>query len=474
METVWTSKGYRVPKTSELMQKVKKELTIYSEAPQETPGPKPKVVCFRHDNDYLYLPYHYGEQNWGKPRKRFKSLDNQISLEFNGGLRPYQENIIEKTMEHFSSSTRGGILALSTGVGKTVIALKLIAKLNLKTLIVVHKKILLDQWVERINQFLPRARIGIIQGPRAEIEDKDVVIGMVQTLTQREYTRDKFKSISFIIADECHAMCSMTFNEIFFKVQTKYRLGLSATPNRKDGFDRVLGHHLGPVIFEMHLTIVEPYVSVYHLEPNDDIEMSLTRLGKTNLPALVTDIGGNDRRNATITKLLLKKVLENRKVLVLSDRVYQCEKLNEFFRINCTSGHRGDTFIGKKKSEELEYAMGADVIFATYGIFKEGVDCPLLDTLLFATPKTDIVQAVGRILRQRNKNLPEVIDIVDTIGPLKNQYYKRNRWYRGKGYTITHYDQEGDGGFVKNSKNNNDNEDNQKTNMGLCMIKSDD
>jgi superfamily II DNA or RNA helicase len=442
MDTVWSSKGYRVLRTPELLQKVKKELTIYSEAPQEVPGPKTKVVCFRHDNDYIYVPYYYGEKNWGKPKKRFKQEDNTINLTFQGGLRPYQENIIEKTMEHFDDVTRGGILALSTGVGKTCLALYLIPKLGLKTLIVVHKQILLDQWVDRIHQFLPGAKIGIIQGPKAEIDNMDIVIGMVQTMTQREYGRDYFKSIGFLILDEVHNMCSRTFNEVFFKIQTKYRIGLSATPKRKDGFDKVLAHHLGPIIFEMHLTIVEPFISVYHLEPNDQVEMSLTRFGKTNLPALVTDLSANDIRNAIITKILLQKITEGRKILVLSDRVLQCERLHEFFMKNCKSGHWSDVFTGKRKREQLEKAMGADIIFATYGIFKEGVDCPLLDTLLFATPKTDIVQACGRILRQKNIQAPEVIDIVDTIGPLKNQWYKRCRWYKGKNYKIDHYDQE--------------------------------
>ena len=466
MDTVWTSRGYRVPRDPITYQTIKRDLTIFSESPQEIPGPKPRITAFKADSKYIYVPYSYGLKRWGKPKKRFKQEVEKINLQFNGKLRDYQEKIIDKTTSTFQTDQKSGLWSLGTGLGKTAMALYMISILKVKTLIMVHKKILLDQWVERISEFLPKARIGIIQGPKTDIEDKDIVIGMVQTMTQRDYPFGTFKSFGFMALDEIHNFSAKTFNDIFFRVQTKYVLGLSATIKRKDGFEKVLYHHLGDIIYDMHLTIVEPEVLIYHLEPNDQIEMSLTRFGKTNLPALVTDLGQNDTRNSILTRYILDKVKENRKILVLSDRVYQCERLHEFIQKNCKSGHISDTFIGKKKKEELEKAMKADIILATYGIFKEGVDCPKLDTLLFATPKTDIVQALGRILRQKNSNHPEVIDIVDSIGPLKNQYYKRNRYYKSKGYKITHYLQNGE---LENSSDDlNDSNENIK---GKCFIK---
>lgn len=443
METIWTSKGYRIPKLL-MSDRTMKDLTVYSQVKQEFPGPKPKVVCYKNNKDHFLVPYYYGEQQWGKPKKRFKRTYSQLDLEFDGSLRPYQLEIIDKVIKHFEEVSRGGIIAAGTGSGKSCLALYLITKLKAKTIIIVHKQILLDQWVEKIKQFIPQARIGIIQGSKIEIEDKDIIVGMVQTLTQREYPPNTFKNIEFIISDECHTMCSKTFNEIFFLIQTKYRLGLSATPQRKDGFDKVLEFHLGPIIVTYNKTIIEPSVSIYKLSSNDNIEMSMTRWGKTNLPALVTDLGMDDHRNSLLTSIILDRVSENRKILVLSDRVKQCERLKVFFEKNSIGGYVCDTFVGKKKKVDLEIAMEADVIFATYSIFKEGVDCPLLDTLVFATPKTDIVQAVGRILRQVNKNHPEVIDVVDTLEPLKNQYYRRLRYYKDKGYDITYYNQEKD------------------------------
>lgn len=612
--SVWTSKGYCV----DYNPTDAKELTIYSELKSDFPGPKPKNVCYKTSGDKIYIPYYYGEKKYGPPSKKFKRVIHNFELEFKGDMRDYQKEVIDKTLHHFSCTTKGGIWSIGTGMGKclgyntpivmfdknlkmvqnvdigdilmgddgtprvvsslsrgieelfeiiprdcskgytvnkshiltlmdengnivdiplkgyirdkykgvrvssdllgtpdptrvtdeviydknyihnmyakgynitytdevcidksdikkirtfefdivskgngvyygftidgnrrfiinncivthnTVMALNLVQRLGLKTIIVVHKQVLLEQWKERISQFIPKARIGVIQGPTLDIEDKDIIMGMVQTLTQRTYPVGTFNDIGVLICDEVHAMCSKTFSEVLFKIQTPYRLGLSATPKRKDGFDKVLTHHLGPTIIDIHKTLIEPYVYLYNM-PEIDIEIKYNKLGKINLPLLITDLADNDDRNSEIINILLEKVIENRKILVFSDRVAQCERLDDFFKLNASSrgiSKTSDTFIGKKSKELLANAMKCDIIFATYGIFKEGIDCPELDTLLFATPKTDIVQAVGRILRQENECYPHVIDLVDNIGPLKSQYYARKRWYVSKGYKI--------------------------------------
>jgi len=322
----------------------------------------------------------------------------------------------------------------------TVIGLKLISDLKMKTLIVVHKQVLLDQWIERINEFLPDANVGIIKGPKLDIVDKDIVVGMVQTLTQKTFPSKTFNDFGFLVCDEVHAMCSKTFSDILFKIQTPYKLGLSATPDRKDGFDKVIKYHIGDKIIEMYKTLIEPRVITY--EYNPDIIIKQNRFGKTNLPVLLTDLSKDEKRNNFIIEKLIENVLQNRKIVVFSDRVDQCNKLlclfNKKKEENTELSEKvADTFIGKKNKKELDEALKANIILATYGVFKEGVDCPELDTLLFATPKSDVVQAIGRILRQKNKNEPVIIDIHDNIGPLSNQFIKRRRFYKSKKYDIT-------------------------------------
>ena len=124
--------------------------------------------------------------------------------------------------------------------GKTVIALNIISKLKTKTLVIVHKGFLVEQWIERIQQFLPKARIGKIQGQIIDIEDKDIVIGMLQSLSMKEYPQNMFKEFGLLIVDEVHHIAAEVFVRSLFKIITKNVLGLSATIQRKDGLSKYL------------------------------------------------------------------------------------------------------------------------------------------------------------------------------------------------------------------------------------------
>ena len=133
------------------------------------------------------------------------------------------------------------------GAGKTVIATDIISKLKKKTLIIVHKDFLLRQWKERIEQFLPDAKIGLIQGPTIDIEDKDIVIGMLQSLSMKDYEPAIFKEFGFTIVDEAHHISAEVFSRVLFKAVTKYMLGLSATMERSDGLTRVFKMFMGDI-----------------------------------------------------------------------------------------------------------------------------------------------------------------------------------------------------------------------------------
>lgn len=329
------------------------------------------------------------------------------------------------------------VLGDFTVTHNTVLALKMITTMNVKTIIIVHKQVLLDQWKERIEQFIPSAKVGLIQGPTIDVEGKDIVLAMVQSLTRKEYPRGLFACFGMMIVDELHCICSQTFSEALFMIQTRYRLGLSATPKRKDGFDKVFLYHMGPTIVELHSNLIEPEIKFFFSPVLKGIEVVNNNFGKVNLPKLITDIANNEERNDYIITIIKEVMKEDRKMLVFSDRLKQCKTLNFLFKRVITD-KTCDTFIGEKKKEELKKALEADVIFATYGICKEGFDCPSLDTLLFATPKSDVIQAVGRILRRKNKFHPVVIDIVDKqFGTLKGQYYKRKQYYNKKQYKQT-------------------------------------
>jgi superfamily II DNA or RNA helicase len=426
-----TSVGYRVPLNDENKVHINR-CVMYSQIKSDFPGPPSKVVCYRKSNEYIYLPRYYGYQEFGKQDYNYKYTP--ISVTFKGQMRDYQKEIINETIEKLKE-TDGGVWSISVGMGKTIMALYLLSLLKMKTIIIVHKQVLLDQWKDRIQEFLPDAKVGLIQGPIVSVEDKDIILSMIQTLTRKDHNREIFKDIGLTIIDEVHNVCSKTFSRVLFKIQTKYRLGLSATPKRRDGFDKVIEYHIGPIIIEKHEDRIVPLVEVY--ESNEsDVKVEFNKAGKVNIPKLLTDLSSCDKRNSLITKIILKLIKQNRKIIVFSDRVAQCKRLDEFFKENC-NWKISDTFIGEKKKDQLEIAKKADVMFATYGICKEGFDHPELDTLIFATPKSNITQAVGRILRKENKNRALIIDIKDNnVEMLKIQFFVRRRWYLSKNYNI--------------------------------------
>jgi superfamily II DNA or RNA helicase len=149
-------------------------------------------------------------------------------------------------------------LRRNVGKGKTVMALYILAQLRRKTLVVVHKSFLMNQWIERIEQFLPGARVGRIQGQIVDIDDKDIVLGMLQSLSMKEYPDSMFQSFGLTIVDECHHISSEVFCRSLQKIITMHTLGLSATMERKDGLTHVFKMFLGPIVYSEQRENTDP------------------------------------------------------------------------------------------------------------------------------------------------------------------------------------------------------------------------
>jgi len=362
-------------------------------------------------------------EKYGKPKKNTLSEGDPIALTFEGTLRDIQEQTIEATLKAFKEHG-GGIVSLDTGLGKTVVALKLISLMGVKSLVIVHAEFLLEQWAERIKQYLPGARIGIIRQDRCEVENVDICIGMIQTIIKREYSKDFFSSFGALYADESHHVSSKTFSSLFFKIQTKYMVGLSATPERKDGLSKVMYWFFGPQIITIRRETDIPSVRFVFTDVSN-FEEKFNRLGKINNPMMITDLTIKKDRNVLLISTINQYLLQNRKILVLTDRRDHCNLLLSLL----PEGVAG-VYLGGMKTQDRKITTECKVIIGTYQASGEGFDVPELDTLILATPKSDVQQAVGRILRQKNKNEPLIIDIVDSFSIFKGQYYKRRKFYK--------------------------------------------
>ena len=265
-----------------------------------------------------------------------------------------------------------------------------------------------------------------------DVEDKDIVIGMLQSISMKDYPRDIFEDFGHCIIDEVHHISSRVFSQALLKIATRYMLGLSATPERKDGLTKVIEWFLGPIILKVERKSQIPTVRFIEAQYDSIPIEKFNKMGKANVPEMITDVVNDSTRNQIISQQIEKLLTHGRKILILTDRRRHCELLSELVPPDRTWG----LYIGGMKKEDLDISNTQEVIIATYSMACEGYDCPDLDTLIMASSKSDIEQSVGRILRKKNDNPPLVIDIVDTYSVFLPQYYKRKKFYKQNGIQI--------------------------------------
>jgi hypothetical protein len=250
LSTYLGPKGYTIFK-SELSESqlkfIKDSLTIRPCTPGMVTPATATFPAYRESTQKIYVPRYFGSAQFGPAKESKISEGDDIDVPFAGTLRDYQEDVVRA----YRASESGGLITLGCGQGKTVIGLNIVSVMKKKALIIVHKEFLLNQWIERIQQYLPSARVGRIQGPVVDIENKDIVIGMLQSLSMKDYPDSTFSSFGMLLIDEVHHIGSEVFSCSLFKIVTKYTLGLSATMDRKDGTTFVFKMFLGDIIYRM-------------------------------------------------------------------------------------------------------------------------------------------------------------------------------------------------------------------------------
>jgi len=490
--------------------------------------------AYRESDKKLYVPRYFGEKIFG-PAKEIKITEGtNINLTFNGSLRDYQSPVVNEYLEYVKNGG-GGLLELYCAWGKTSASLYICCSLKKKTLVIVHKEFLLNQWIERIQQFIPNARIGRIQGQIIDIDNKDIVLCMLQSLSMKDYPSSLFDSFGFTIIDEVHHISSETFSCALFKLVTKYMLGLSATMNRKDGTTNVFKMFLGEVVHKAERkNEINVEIRAVTFKSNDE-EFNDTILdfrGKPQNSSMITKLCSFSYRTEFIIKLLTdfirekniddityekyKKEMDKNNpncILCLKNDNYLVKNIccnevlyclpciqniinntyknnlesNEKKKIsirpkcpNCTKvlkyeqnyinneciqplekcqtivlAHNLNVleyiynkficknlasvgyYIGGMSEQELKQSEKKQVILATFAIANEGLDIPTLNAEFLITPKTDIVQTIGRVLRAKHKySDPIIYDIIDTHDVFQNQWNKRKIYYKKNNYKI--------------------------------------
>lgn len=413
----------------------------------------PMVIdCSKEDEKYLKLPrgtYDYLESLCTingieiiKKDERF--IGNKIKVKFNGRLREEQQVAIDNLLKYDN-----GILCAPTGFGKTVIGCKLIEERKVNTLILVNKIQLLNQWKERITEFLEVNEIGEISSKKKNITNI-IDVASIKSLWNNGKVLDIAKNYGMIIIDECHHTAAYTFEQAINTGNAKYVYGISATPERENGHTPIIKMQCGDIRYQVdslkfnknlnipmkviaktsHLNFINKNIDNYELnEINDLIAKDIIRSEK-------------------IIKDIKKEFDKGKNILVLTERLelmnYIYDKLFKYTK-NVFKYYGG---IGKKVlknylelTEQINEKNDNKIIVATGSSIGEGFDDSKLDVLFLTMPisgKTRVTQYAGR-LHRKDSNKKEILIydyIDDNFSKTRNMFLKRKKTYENLGYEI--------------------------------------
>ena len=403
-----SNRGYSIIKdeysTSEI-NKIRKELTVKPFVNKNYSGNNNPFPIYCESNRKIYMPRYYGIKYFGNPINFKINNGDLINVEFSKKLRDIQLPVVTAFLDSLNKTYGGGgIISIPCGYGKTVISLYILSQLKIKTLIIVHKEFLMNQWRDRINEFIPNAKIGKLQGNIIKINNTDIVLGMLQSVSMKDYPDGTFDSFGLVIFDECHHLGAEVFSKALLKASCKYTLGLSATPKRDDGLSKVFHWFLGPLVYEIKKREDYPViVNVIKYKCNDEIynKQEITNYGKICMPKMINNITKYRRRVILVIEIIKKLRKKNKKILILSDRRQHLKDIYcELEKINIgTFGY----YVGGMKQKELKLSEKNHILLGTFTMASEGMDIPDLDSVIFASPKSDIRQSIGRILRKKHE-----------------------------------------------------------------------
>ena len=409
-------------------------------------GCEDAVIALLREKD---VPYRIEDKcNHGKP----------ISVQFNGVLRDNQQEAV-----NVLASNSNGVLSATTAFGKTVTAIGLIAKHGVNTLVLVHTKALLDQWVKALEQFLtidtipeenerkrkrrkPLSPIGTLSSTGNKLHGI-IDIALMQSCISDNEVKTFVKEYGMVIADECHHVSAVNFEQILKTVNARYVYGLTATPIRKDGHQPIIFMQCGPIRYSADAKAQMLSQSFERLlvprftpfRPIVGSDLSYTKVAQ--------QLAEDEYRNLFIVKDVIEVLKEGRSPIILTSRTSHVSILAELLKPHCPNVI---TLIGsestKDKRQKMEHLQSIPsseqlVIVATGKYVGEGFDYARLDMLFLVSPvawKGIVAQYAGRLHREyEGKQDVQIYDYIDIRVPVcESMYRKRLKGYASIGYRI--------------------------------------
>ncbi len=399
------------------------------------------IKCYEEDMTHIHLPRGVSEDLAAFVNESGSSISvvdrrpepKKLSLKFSGELSSEQERSIQAVLSHDQ-----GVFVAPPGAGKTVMGCFAIARRNVPTLILAHRKPILEQWRAQLMELLglPSKQIGQVGGGRNR-RSGIVDLAMIQSLKTIDDLEEFFSNYGFLIVDECHHLPAFTFESSVRKAPVRYILGLTATPHRRDGLQDILYMQCGPIRHSMEGLrtdlIKQLIVRQTEFTQSSDEQKPIQEIFRL----LVHD----EARNGLIQQDVLNAVAEGRRCLILSQWKEHCRMLADGLVKKGITPVLLKGTLGKKERKALLASIDETpkdkplIVIATGQYLGEGFDCPQLDTLFLAFPvafKGKLVQYVGRILRSfEGKDRTVVYDYADLQAPvLRSMYVKRHRAYK--------------------------------------------
>jgi superfamily II DNA or RNA helicase len=385
----------------------------------------PKYVYpYRANGGYVYVPFSYGIKILReKPPKRetFHSLTPDI--EFSGTLREEQNNVRKEALTILSKSN-SIILSMPCGFGKTACAINLAVKIKLCTLVIVNKLVLIKQWKESLEKFIPGCSICVLT-PKGIRKDCDFYL--INASNAEKIGPEYLSRVGLVIVDEAHNIMAEMLARSMQYITPRYCIGLTATPYRPDGLDILLDMYFSPQ--KIIRTLHRPH-TIYKVSTGFKPKVEKTRDGRVNWGSILDQQAMSPERNKLIIRIILDH--PDRNFLILVKRIEQGNLLSD------TLSQEGVSVTDLLGSNQ-EFDPDARVLVGTCQKVGVGFDHPKLNALLLASDIEEyFIQYLGRVFRSQEVE-PIVFDLVDDNSILNKHFNTRKNTYKSVGGVIMPY-----------------------------------
>ena len=416
-----------------------------------------RFKLFRESPTRWYVPRAWGAAAYGPAEENVlpTGLALRPELVFQGKPYDYQEAIISS----FMNAGANGLICVPCGKGKTFMALGIAARLGKRFLVVVDKEFLMNQWRGEMEALLPGIRVGIVQGPKREIDpaNYDCSICMIQTICGQDIPDGLFADYGFTVFDECHHLGAQHFSKTLQRIQTRCMLGLSATPTREDGLSKVFTWFLGEPVYWEKVREPDPTVEVkgVFIDTKDETYNTVPTdwRGEVVMARLLGNILGCDDRNREILRWIQRLAVEpSRRILVLSERIGHLNRIEELVKAADPTLTMAYYVGGMKEAVREQGAASARILLASYAMASEAMNIKTLNAVILASPRKSVEQSTGRILRVRpdqRQVAPVIVDIVDEHSMYQSQWRKRLTYYRKCAYQIERWEHGAEKGEIQ-------------------------